>query len=64
MVMKNLDVKVKKGSITMPQLAKHLGVSVSTINYWLNVIEMDEVKKYRILLAIDEIKKGAKENVQ
>lgn len=63
MVMKNLDVKVRKGKITMPQLAKHMGVSVSTVNYWLNVIEMDEVKKHRILLAIEEIEREAKEIV-
>ena len=56
--MKNIEVKVEKGNITMARIADQLGVSVQTVNYWLNTIEMDEVKKARILLAIKEIKES------
>ena len=58
MGIKNAKVKVAKAGITMKKLADHMGVSLGTINYWLNSIEMDEVKKVRIMNAIQEIKGG------
>lgn len=60
---KNFKIKVEKGSITMKELADQMGVAKSTVNYWLNAIEMDEVKQSRMLTAIKEIKERENINV-
>lgn len=53
----NFDLRVEKGSITMRQLAKHLGVHHNTLNKWFNNKEtMNAVRYERVLRAIKEIK--------
>lgn len=56
MTMKNLELRVEKGSIKLIELADHMGVHVNTVSKWFNDGEMDVVKKERVRRAIEEIK--------
>jgi transposase len=55
---KNIELRVQKGSITYEQLAKCLGVSINTIYNWFSKDNLDEVKRLRLLNAINEIREG------
>jgi len=54
----NVELRVKKGSISSRVIAKHMGIHENTVYNWLNDASLDEVKKQRLLIAINEIKEG------
>lgn len=54
----NVDLRVKKGTIPYHQLANKLGVNMNTVYNWFNNAKLDEVRKQRLLNAIEEIEKG------
>ena len=56
--MENVEVRVKKGNISCKSLGKKIGVHENTVANWLNRPNLDEVKKQRLLIAIQEIKEG------
>lgn len=56
MDIKNFDLRVEKGNITMRQLADKVNVHPNTINKWFNGKTMNPVKREIILKAIKEIK--------
>lgn len=56
--MKNIDLRVKKGSITYEQLAKQMGVNKATVYNWFKKTGLGEVERQRLINAIDEIKRG------
>lgn len=56
--MKNIDLRVKKGSITYDRLAEQLDVSRMTVHNWFNKENLGEVERQRLLIAIEEIKEA------
>lgn len=52
----NVELRVKKGSISCRIIAAQMGVHENTVHNWLNDANLDEVKKQRLLIAIEEIK--------
>lgn len=56
--MENIDLRVKKGSITYDRLAEQLDVSRMTVHNWFNKKDLGEVERQRLLIAISEIKEG------
>lgn len=57
-----MELRVKKGNISCKTLGEKIGAHENTVANWLNRPNLDEVKKQRILIAIEEIK-GGKLNV-
>lgn len=55
----NIDLLVEKGSISYKRLAIQAGVTERTMFNWFGK-PMDQVKRLRVLKAIDEIRKDVK----
>lgn len=56
-MVKNLDLRVRKGNISFQRLASELGVHMNTVRYWFNSSEMDGVRIRRVLNAIETIER-------
>jgi hypothetical protein len=57
---KNIDLRVRKGSITYDQLAEQMKVNRNTVYNWFNKTDLGEVERLRVLRAIEEIEEGVK----
>lgn len=53
-----MELRVKKGNISCKTLGERIGVHENTVANWLNRPNLDEVKKQRILIAIEDNKRG------
>lgn len=57
MAFKNMELRVLKGNIHIKEIAEELGKHHNTIHRWFNKKEMDPVKRKRVELAIESIKR-------
>lgn len=53
--MKNVDVRIMMGNVSQKEIAAVLGVTEMTISRWFNKCEMNEVKRHRVVHAIQQI---------
>lgn len=53
--MNNIELRVRKGSISYKDLSEQLNVNINTVYNWFNKPNLDEVKKIRLINAIEEI---------
>lgn len=56
--MENIDLRVKKGSITYDRLASEMGVTRTTVYNWFNKADLGEVERQRLINAIEKVERG------
>lgn len=54
--MKNIDLRIKKGSLTYEEIGEKAGIHTNTVYKWFNKTDLGEVERQRILNAIEEIR--------
>jgi transposase len=58
---KNIDLRVRKGSISYDQLAKQMNINRNTVYNWFKKTPLGEVERLRVIKAIEEIEEGVKQ---
>jgi hypothetical protein len=54
----NIDLRIKKGSLTYEEIGEKAGIHANTVYKWFNKTGLGEVERQRLMIAIDEIKEG------